>query len=115
MRVLSILAALYRLIPYTVKLEKAPQGSREQHQALNKGPQVPFHGMTLQRFLPQSVWTSRVALSQVQNPALFFVKLHKVNGMVYASREKCHLWSALSCLGGEYGKSEQGNSYFFML
>ena len=44
--------------------------------AVNRNPKVPFHGATLQPFIPQTVQIPRVALSQVRNPALAHVKFH---------------------------------------
>lgn len=46
--------------------------------AVDQDPQVPYHGTTLPHPILQSVHTSRVALSQVKNPALAFVKLRMV-------------------------------------
>ncbi|KAJ7410396.1 hypothetical protein BTVI_53560 [Pitangus sulphuratus] len=46
--------------------------------AINEDPQVPFHSSVLQPLAPQAIHTARVALSQVQNPALVLVKLHMV-------------------------------------
>ncbi|TRZ08540.1 hypothetical protein HGM15179_018565 [Zosterops borbonicus] len=46
--------------------------------SINQDPQVPFCIAALQLLIPQSVCTSRVALSQVQNLEITLVKLHMV-------------------------------------
>ncbi|KAF4796003.1 hypothetical protein TURU_088131 [Turdus rufiventris] len=46
--------------------------------AIDQDIQVPFHGTAFQPLIPQSVHTSRVDLSQVQNPELALVELHMV-------------------------------------
>lgn len=44
--------------------------------AIDQVPHVPFHGIALPHPILQSVHTSRVTLSQMENPALAFIKLH---------------------------------------
>ncbi|XP_050565909.1 uncharacterized protein LOC126913259 [Cygnus atratus] len=46
--------------------------------AVNHNPQIPLCRAALQRLVAQSVCIARVAPSQVQDPALAFVKLHVV-------------------------------------
>lgn len=48
--------------------------------ASDQDHQAPFHGTALPHFTLQSVHTSRVASSHVENPALACVKLHMVGG-----------------------------------
>ncbi|KAJ7400343.1 hypothetical protein BTVI_106306 [Pitangus sulphuratus] len=46
--------------------------------AISQDPQVPFRGTAFQHLIPQSVQTSRVSPSQVQNPALPLIKFDMV-------------------------------------
>lgn len=41
--------------------------------------QVPFHRTALQPLIPQSIYTARVVLSQVQKLSFILVKLHMVD------------------------------------
>ncbi|KAJ7414310.1 hypothetical protein WISP_85052 [Willisornis vidua] len=55
------------------------QGAADSYSlAINQDPQVPFHGTAFQPPVLQSVRTSRLAPSQVQNLALPLVELHMV-------------------------------------
>lgn len=48
--------------------------------AINQDPLVPFCGTAFPHPILQSVHTSRIGSSQMQNTALDFVKLHMVGG-----------------------------------
>lgn len=45
---------------------------------IDQDPQIPFQGTALQHLIPQSVHTSRVALSQARSPALSLFELPMV-------------------------------------
>lgn len=56
------------------------QGTLLAHPELtwSQNPQIPFCRAALQPLVPQSMWTTRITLSQVQNPASALVKLRTV-------------------------------------
>lgn len=57
--------------------------------AINQNPQIPFFGVALQTLVPQSGHISKVALSQVQNPALALITLHSIGDCSSQSRSLC--------------------------